>query len=297
MSLRPFAQKRETVTATVLMAQQQTFVLVEGQAEVIVLKPHVGERAQVRDLVGRSNVQEAWKILDKAGACNFVALVDADFDEVVGRNGDAPRLLYVARSNPARESVIDLEAMLLRSRAIQEVCEHFLGEQLCWLGGPVRFADEMRESLRKAAASVGSFRAAVMSIFAEGRPVQPIGDVTPDEWSEMLDTATGLVDHGRLEQFVGNRIMNIARFAEVKRRAADYRLSDGEGWLLCRGHDMTQMLAMRLGHFAGRPITRRDVEDVLYCSDCGTIFQETTFGTALQNFLRPRGKVGRIGEP
>ena len=199
MSLRQFAQQRETITATVLMARHQRFVLVESESEVTVLKPHVRERAQIRDLAGRAQVQEAWRRLAEQGARNFVALIDADFDEVIGRNVVAPRLLYVALSDRRRESAIDLESMLLQTRAVQAVCEQFLDSQLCQLGGPIRFAEKMRESLRVAAAAVGSFRAAVMSVFDERGSIQGIGDLEPCEWTAIIDLANGDVDLSRLE--------------------------------------------------------------------------------------------------
>jgi hypothetical protein len=284
MSLRPFAQQRETITATVLMARHQRFLLVESGAEVKVLKPHVRGRAQIRDLDGRPKVQEAMKILSEEGARNFVALVDADFDEVIGRNATAPRLLYVARSDRRRESAIDLESMLLRTRAIQAVCEHFLGGQLCQLGGPVRFAEKMRESLRAAAAAVGSFRAAVMSVFDEGRSIQGIGDLEHHEWCLIIDVASGDVNRARLEQIIHQRIKHISNFAEVKQRASDFRLSDGDGWLLCRGHDMTEMLALRLTHIAGRSITRRQIEESLYETSYSDLLKETTLGASLHEF-------------
>jgi hypothetical protein len=110
MSLRPSAQKVGTVTALVCMASRKRFVLVESGTELDLLRPHVRGRAQIEDMSGRPNVQEAWRILDSRGRRNFLAMVDADFDEVVGRNRAATRLVYVSVADNRRDSTIDLEA-------------------------------------------------------------------------------------------------------------------------------------------------------------------------------------------
>lgn len=284
MSLRQHAQRLEDVTATVSMTPNQRYVLVEGESEHRVLRPHLGGRALIRELKGRPNVEEARRILDGRGARNFLALVDADLEEVLGLNREAPRLVYVSLSGSKGDSTIDLESTLLRSRALQAVCERFVGKRLLDFGGPVRFTEHIREQLRLAASEVGAYRAAVKSIFAERRSIQSIGELSANEWASVVHLDTGEVNRSGLEQHMHGKVQHVEKFPDVKLRARDLWQLHGHGWLLCRGHDMTALLAARLSHIVGAFIRRAEVEGSLYDSYHGNLLRETAFGPKLHNF-------------
>jgi hypothetical protein len=284
MSLRQFAQRREDVTTLVAMAPRQRFVLVESGTELELLKPYIAGRAQIKELNGRPKVQEAWRILESRGACNFLALIDADFDEVVGRNRNAERLIYVSLSENRRDDTIDLEATLIRTRALQNLCEMVVGEPLCHLGGPVRFAEQLRESTRAAAAVLGAFRAAVMSVFEDCGAIQSIGELSADDWAVIVDGKSGEIDRQSLESVIQSRVRNTLKYPDVRRRASDFEMSYGSGWLLCRGHDMTEILALRFSCLTGRRITRSAVEKVLCENYRGDLLRETAFGVKVHEF-------------
>jgi hypothetical protein len=266
------------------MARRQRFVLVESGTEVDLLRPHVGDRATIEDLDGRPNVQEAWRILENRGAQNFRAVIDADFDEVVGRNQHASQIVYVSVASDPTDSTIDLEATLIRTPALQQLCETVIGEPLCRLGGPIRFTEQLRESTRAAAAAVGAFRAAVMDVFKDCGAVQGIGELETSEWNAVVDASNGEVDRQALDGIIDNRIRNRAKCSDVRLRARDFEKNEGTGWRLCRGHDMTEILALRFRHLTGRPITRAKVEKVLCENYRGNLFSETAFGAKLQEF-------------
>jgi hypothetical protein len=284
MSLRPSAQKVGHVTALVCMASRKRFVLVESGTELELLRPHVRGRAQIEDMSGRPNVQEAWRILDSRGKRNFLAMVDADFDEVVGRNRAATRLVYVSVADNRRDSTIDLEAALIQTRALQDLCETVIGEPLVRLGGPVRFTQQLREATRQAAAAVGAFRAAVMDVFEDRGSIQGIGELTGDEWAAVVDAETGAVNRQALEDVVQSRVRNVLKYPDVRQRASDFETNEGGGWLLCRGHDMTEILALRFSRLTGRHMTRADVEKVLCSNYRGDLLTETAFGAKLEQF-------------
>jgi hypothetical protein len=284
MSLRPTAQKVGHVTALVCMASRQRFVLVESDTELDLLRPHVRGRAQIEDMNGRPNVQKAWQILETRGARNFLAVIDADFDEIVGRNRSGSRVVYVSVARDRSDSTIDLEATLIRTRALQDLCETVVGKPLCRLGGPIRFTEQLRESTRAAAAALGAFRAAVMDIFNDFGAVQGIGELEPSEWTKVVDAGSGEIDRQALEGIIQSRIRNRLKYPDVRQRARDFEISEGAGWLLCRGHDMTEILALRLSRVIGRLITRDDIEKVLCGNYRGDLLSETAFGAKLQEF-------------
>lgn len=283
--LRRQAGTRAFVTAQVLMANRTRFVLVEGESDFGFLTPHLGGRARVAPVDGgREEVQKAHQDLGGKGANNFVALIDADFNEVVGLNPRMERLVYVSISSDPMESTIDLEATLIRTRALRQVCGEILGNRIQDYGGPKAFTDEMREALRLAAAAVGAYRAAVMSFFAEKKSIQGIGEVSDAEWESFVDLESGALDPGQLERFVGTRVRNAMKFPLIKAMAADCLRNAGHGWLLCRGHDMTQLLALRLSAITRRPLDRRSVERQLLSSFKGNLLKDTAFGRELNAF-------------
>jgi hypothetical protein len=266
------------------MAPRQRFVVVEGERELDLLKPHIRGRAQIENVNGRPNVQEAWRVLDSRGMRNFLAMVDADFDEVVGRNQAASRLVYVSVADNRRDSTIDLEAALIRTRALQDLCETVIGEPLVRLGGPVRFTEQLREATRQAAAAVGAFRAAVMAVFKDFKSIQGIGELTGDEWAAVVDADEGGINRAALEGVVLSRVQNRLKYPDVRQRAGDFEMNDGGGWLLCRGHDMTEILALRFSRLTGGRMTRLDVEKLLCSNYRGDLLSETAFGAKLEQF-------------
>jgi len=282
--LQQYAQRLSHVTALISMTPRRRFVVVEGERELDLLRPHIGGRARVENVNGRKNVQEVWRILDERGLQNFLAMVDADFDEVVGRNQAASRLVYVSVADNSGDSTIDLEAALIRTRALQDLCETVIGEPLVRLGGPVRYAERLREATRKAAAAVGAFRAAVMHLFEERGSIQGIGELTSDEWAAVVDAEDGTVNRDTLEDIVQSRVRNVLKYPDVRQRASDFARDEGSGWLLCRGHDMTEILALRFSHLTGQRMTRIDVEKLLCSNFRGNLLAETAFGARLEEF-------------
>jgi hypothetical protein len=284
MSLRPWAEKPQGVIAKVQMCEKMRFILVEGVTDYRFLKSHMGHRLVIETLGNRAEVHNVVRALEQRGANNFVGLVDADFDHVVGLNKPSPRLVYVSISDDGADSTIDLESTLLRTRALRQLCGDALANRIRDFGGPAKFADDMRESLRAAAAAVGAFRAAVKKIYADRRSIQGIGELSEDDWAAFVDLVTGEIDHERLDAVIHTKVENTLKFPEVRQRARDYALEWGHGWLLCRGHDMTRLLALRLSRLRGRPIEQREVERTLLKVYDGRLVTETAFGRQLKIF-------------
>ena len=285
MSLRAAATYRPRVVNLFLMVRGKYFVLVEGQSDKDFLGPRTAGRVHIEQLNGREEVERACDDLRRHDCKDFVALLDADFDEAVGINRSMPCVVYVSISDQPTESTIDLESTLVRTRALSQVCGELLEQRIQTLGGPAAFTETIRESLRGAAAEVGAFRAAVMSIFAEQRRIQGIGELLNSDWEVIVDLDTGHVIREGLEQVMTSRVKNVEKYIDVQARARDFRMNYGHGWLLCRGHDMTQLLALRLSRLSGREISQRAVETMLSDRFNGDVFKETAFGQRLSAFF------------
>jgi hypothetical protein len=284
MSLRPWAEQPNRVINLVRMSPRTRFLLVEGRTDHLFLRRHVDYRVGIECLGGRAEVSDACRTLEQTGANNFLGLIDADFDHVVGLATSCSRLVYVSLAETESESTIDLESTLIRTRALRQVCGEALGNRIRELGGPLKFSNTVRESLRVAVAAVGAFRAAVMSVFAERRVIQPIGELSDEEWTVFVEARTGTLDRPSLESVMQSRVRNVLTFPEVRQRARDYEATWGSGWLLCRGHDLTQLLAIRLSNLCGRLIEAVEVEAMLRNAYAGKLDEETAFGRRLRRF-------------
>jgi hypothetical protein len=284
MSLRATATYRPRVVNLFLMVRGKYFVIVEGQSDKDFLGPRMAGRAHVEQLDGRDEVEKACDDLRRHGCSDFVALLDADFNEAVGINQRAPYVVYVSISDQQTDSTIDLESTLIRTRALRQVCGEVLGNGIQARGGPAAFTDDIRESLRVAAGEVGAFRAAVMRIFTEQRKIQGVGELSDSDWEAIVDLDTGRVDHAGLERVMMGKVRNVEKYRDVQSRARDFRMDYGGGWLLCRGHDMTQLLSLRLSRLRGRHISQKDVESMLLNRFNGDVFKETAFGERLSRF-------------
>lgn len=284
MSLRSWAVQPARVMNLIRMCPRRRFVLVEGSTDCRFLKRHISHRIGIEALGNRAEVSETCGTLENAGVDNFIGLIDADFDHVTGVMIGCSRVVYVSLGDSDAESTIDLESTLLRTRALRQVCGEVLGNQIRDFGGPQQFADAIKEALRVAGAAVGAYRAAVMSVFAEHRPIQGIGELSDSEWQAFVDMQTGEVDQLRLDAIMQTRVRNILMFPEIRQRARDSHSSWGAGWLLCRGHDLTRLLALRLSHLRGRIIDATEVEARLLNAYDGRIAVDTAFGRRLQNF-------------
>ena len=91
-----------------------------------------------------------------------------------------------------------------------------------------------------------------MRIFTEQRKIQGVGELSDSDWEAIVDLDTGRVDHAGLERVMMGKVRNVEKYRDVRARARDFRMDYGGGWLLCRGHDMTQLLSLRLSRLRGR---------------------------------------------
>lgn len=283
MSLRVWAEQPGRVMALVKMSPRQRFILVEGKTDERFVKRHF-QRAVVETLGNRDAVADACSALEQGGVENFVGLIDADFDHVVGVNACATRIVYVSLSATEADSTIDLESTLVRTRALRQICGDLLGRRIQGFGGPAAFTKDMRESLRRATTAVGAFRAAVMSLFAEQRAVQGVGELADTDWQTFVNLDTGAVDKARLDALMQTKIRNVLKYPDIKQRARDFEDTWGSGWLLCRGHDLTHLLTLRLSHLCGRTLRVDEIEALLRDAYRGRLDNETAFGRKLKLF-------------
>ncbi len=149
--------------------------------------------------------------------------------------------------------------------------------------------DDLREALRGAAATIGAFRAADQRVL-KLRNRSPIGgDFFIDdgffEAGPVRVNEQKLIDALRRSSRVGAGAME-----EVVDIARQLSLEYSDGWQLCRGHDLSEMLARHVSILIDRNVSRREIEeDLRMACELDTI-RATRFGAKL---LRIGDSVGK----
>lgn len=279
-----YAKNVEAIIAEVRMSRGRFFVLVEGSSDYRFLSRHVRDGVCVKSVRGRDAVVNATRILEGVRSQNFVGLVDADLKAVVTRAEQMPRLVHVSLAEGESESCIDLEACLIRTKALEKVCVEAFGDQVESEGGADAVANRIRSWLRQTAAAIGAYRAAVMEHCGVGDRVASLGDFDDcweRDWRRFAKADTLSCDRRALEAVMREYVNPKDKFATIRQTAADYTAKCGNGWLLCRGHDMTRLLAMRFSMKEAEIRGTAEVERSLRMSFDRQMLEQTAFGRKL----------------
>lgn len=284
-----YASDVMAVANEVKMSRGKMFILVEGINDARFLRRFVSSRVNVKSLDGRDAVVSSSRVLLGRGGDNFVGVVDADLCAAVGSVESMPRLVHVSLSEADGDSCIDMESCLLRSRALERVVARVLGGAVVEEGGVESVGKQVREWLRLVGARIGSYRAAVMEHSANGDRVAslvPFGESWDREWGAFSNPRELLCDPGELEEVIKRFVKPVSKFPALRQTAADYYSLHGEGWLLCRGHDMTRLLALYFRARSQEVGTPGEVERYLREAFDDGMLRSTSFGEKMLRWVR-----------
>ena len=287
-----YASNVGAVANEIRMSRGKVFVLVEGVSDSLFLRRFVPGSVSVRSLDGRDAVVSVSRRLLTREANNFVSVVDADLYGVMGRVEDMPRLVHVSLSETSGDSCIDMESCLLRSKALEGVLLRVFGGELSREGGVDCVAKRVRQWLRLVGSQVGAYRAAVMDHSANGNRVASLdsfGELWDREWSGFCKPSELFFDSLVLESVISQFIRPESTFPALRQTAADYHSVHGAGWLLCRGHDMTRLLALYFRARSKAISTPREVENCLRAAFDDSMLRNTSFGQKMLGWILPRG--------
>ena len=300
-TLRPYQCNPSDVIQNAKMiyaaSERYTFV-VEGDADLRFFKQWmVDDTARLVNVRGKEKVKAVWKLAKERRFLPIYCLANLDFDFVINnRQIVDSQFVYISMQEGGVSSNVecnDLDAALIRSHAFLKVMMRKIGNKD--LNGDhleMRVGD-LREKLRVAARNLGAFRAADQNcILKTGR--SPIGgDFAISDL--FFNAETVFIDTEKVKQVLrrssrqGNSAMeDLIEIAEKLLRDFD------SGWHLCRGHDLTCMLANHLTKVAGRNVAPGDIErDLSEAFELEMVWQ-TRFGmklkqigeTAKKSFLR-----------
>lgn len=271
---------------------KQTFV-VEGEADYRLFRQWLLEKnARLENVNGKPNVKLVWEEAKQRKFQSIHCLADLDYDLVIN---DRPifdkQFIYVSLEDelPSADAECnDIESMLIRSHALAKVMsQKYRGKEL-YDNFDSRI-EGLRNQLRVAASALGAFRAADLQVGKSRRCSAIGGDLSIADY--FYDAELVFVDVKALTEAL-SRSSRAGRSAmdEVIDLAEKLLIKHESGWKLCRGHDLTEMLAMHVSTFIGRNVRQREIEEDLRMACELETIKSTRFGARLLQIGQAAGK-------
>ena len=214
---------------------------------------------------GKDNVLATVQIIRKAQYPGVSAIVDADFWNLEGK---LPSLtdVYVTDTH-------DLETMMLRTAAYQKV---LLRHDFCPVGAVEIGMDQFQ--LRAAELMTDMLAVALRIGYLRWVSIRNGLRIRFSEISlrRCLDLGSFRLDDERLEtEILRSSDASAGSWGQIRAEADRLEDEGHDPWQVCRGHDLTEMLALRLSRSRPNPLTRRDIEKDLSAAYGSADFRET----------------------
>lgn len=279
-----FKTPDELANHIIMEAQEpstRVFVVLEGWNDQYLFAPHLhAEHALLLVAGSRELAEDAVRILnDERGDLPVIAILDADFERFEGRNPPAPNIFWTDGH--------DAEVMMLQSPALEKV----LRER----GSPNKLLSFTEDTNIRAQA-----RAVHAALLARGRVLGALllhnlraelalsfKDLKLDRaleektWKMNEDKLINLVREKNPLHRLQNAALKVAITPILTRTDADDDL--------CRGHDLTTILAVGLGRVLGSErVDAQSLERELRLAFDTHCFQATALHVALVGWLEAR---------
>lgn len=204
------------------------FLFVEGDSDERLYGIFTNqEKCQIIICHGRGNLFDACGILREAGTSGILAIADADFEHLEGRNPPVDCVLFTDWH--------DAECMMLRGTAFDRVVSQFVSREkfAAWCGA---HGSDVRQHLLNQSVSVGYL---LWHALAGGLGL----DFANLEVKEFMDRATLLNNVESLVQHLRNKssrhdLSNAQLIAGLNQR----REMSSDFWQVVRGHDFVDSL-------------------------------------------------------
>ncbi len=221
--------------------QGKSFLLVEGETDDSFYQRYVDKENCVIEVThNKTNLLSVLDILEKANVSGILAIVDADFDILEGRQPASPNLLFT--------DTHDLETMMLKSPAFEKVLREFGSKQKISKLTQDRGKD-IREILLECAMPIGyllwvSQREDLALLFDEL------------DFSKFIDRDELLIDKLKLIGAVKGHTFTASHINLTRRHmlsSHDTALSleqiydhTHDPWHVCSGHDLVALFSIGL---------------------------------------------------
>jgi hypothetical protein len=266
------------VVATTVSNSKKVWIIVEGNSDVKFLS-HCFELDEFRygfiSANSKDHVLAALDELVQRGRSNFVCLVDVDLDFALRKvSRHHTRLCYVSLDEKNCDC-IDLESALFRTVALRKVLVEY---ELITFDNASTQTEKFREAFRKAAAEIGAVRFALAKMDLRKQ-------ITDGHVLSAFDASTQTL---RQDDFLSAiiRLLPDHNHENFRANVTHARNKFGSAWQLCRGHDLSLLLADTISFKLNRTVASCHIERQLRIGCERDSFEVTLFGRSLRQALQ-----------
>lgn len=251
----------EAIVSNVMMnmscKDRKSFILVEGVTDQILLGDFIDHQKCIIIVCdGKEKLLKAIALLKRLNKRGVIGIYDKDYDEFTGKNYE--------NSNVFSTDANDIECMILQTKAYDEFEKNYVDKN--------KLAEfkkdnniDLQDYIRKISTQIGAIR--LVNAYAGKELSLDFNQMDIDRYiSDRL--------HFNIEAYLGD-IVKYARKEQhreaIKEDAAQYVSKQLGTWKLCRGHDLTGIIAslysdskaMNVGNIRARFLRRGRVEKAL----------------------------------
>jgi hypothetical protein len=215
-------------------ASGRPVVLVEGETDVSVFKYLCGSAVDVIDANGKVNALRVAKLCDQGNVPWVRVVVDADYDRLLDRLYDSPRVMYT--------DLNDLECTMVGCGVLEQLSVEIISDaSLVRLSAELGGRD-LRQALIEGAATIGKYRLA-NEIGGFGLRFRNMPA------SQLLMRDRFEVDETALRQWITDANPESRDVGGLWRLVDGDSLNQFEALELCNGHDLVELLAAFTARF------------------------------------------------
>lgn len=228
---------------------KEAFLLVEGHTDARVYGHFVkNDHCQIVTANNKDNVIQVLKILENDLFVGVIAIVDADFDRLDGRQPTSPNLHHT--------DTHDLETLIINSPALEKVLAE-LGSENKLASFEANQSGGVRAALLRYGSSIGYLR--WLSLRQQFN--LKFESLT---FSKFVNNETLIVDEAKLVKTVKDHSSaHHLSEAELQQQVQELKSEDHDLWQICCGHDLVSLLAIGLRKTLGSNDTKQVEPEVI----------------------------------
>ena len=239
-------------------------LVVEGSDDLAFWRAHKADECEPVMAEGKPNAIGCMVSLEAEAIHGVLAVVDADYDVLMGAEMEAPNVLMT--------DAHDLECMLCRAPAFDRVVGEFgTAEKTAGL--------DVRSALLERGLAFGRVRWALARLEQDAAERIKMPSVAP-LLHQVVDRETWTVDDNRLRAAIQGELGEDADLSD-----AIAKLPDADPWLVVHGHDMVTLLRMGLLRALGDMQSTQsdaDIARALRLAMSGEDLRATALGKEIQ---------------
>ena len=255
------------------------FLIVEGPDDARLFKMFSNqETCKIEMAFGKHNATKAVELLQETGFDRAIAIVDRDFDTILGRMQNSDRLFYT--------DTHDIETLIIKSPAFDKLIAEYAKDDLLR-----EFESHSQKSLRQTLLEPAHFIGLLRCVSIQNQLNLSFKEVDLDNYLEK-DTLQ-INKNAFIRRVLKTSHASDIHPKELKKKIAELEALDHDPWIMARGHDLVSVLLRGFhvfGYRSAQRLSANALESSLRLSFSFDAFQETILYKDVKNWEKENSK-------